>query len=220
MPINTVIFDMDGLLIDSEPIWQEAANEIFETLNISISKEQYDNTTGLRTIEFLQHWFSHFKLDVDIEAYEKLVVNAVIDKVKQHAKPMPGLEYIFNFFVERKFKIGLASSSPIELIQVVVDKLGINKFIAQIASAQHLPFGKPHPMVYLQCANSLKAAPGECICFEDSLNGLIAAKAAKMKCVVVPANHIAKDAKWSLADLQLSSLQNFGALHLENLSNK
>ena len=61
--MNTVIFDMDGLLIDSEPLWQEAANEIFSINNVSISKDEYDKTTGLRTAEFLEHWFNHFKLD-------------------------------------------------------------------------------------------------------------------------------------------------------------
>lgn len=218
--MNTVIFDMDGLLIDSEPLWQEATNEIFSIKNISISKQEYDITTGLRTAEFLEHWFNYFKLDKSlIPAWDKLIVDAVIDKVKTKGVIMNGVDYIFNFFEQKNFKIGLATSSPTSLIDAVVQIAGVKKYLQAIASAQDLPYGKPNPQVYLNCAAMLKSSPTNCICFEDSINGMIAAKAAKMKCVVVPATSQAKDLRFSLADLQLSSLQNFGHLHLERLTN-
>ena len=216
--MNTVIFDMDGLLIDSEPLWQEAANEIFAINNVSISKEEYDKTTGLRTAEFLEHWFNHFSMDKSlIPAWDKKIVAAVIDKVKTKGVIMNGVDYIFNFFEQKGFKIGLATSSPTSLIDAVVEMAGVKKYLQAIASAQDLPYGKPNPQVYLNCATMLKSNPANCICFEDSINGMIAAKAAKMKCVVVPAPAQAKDLRWSLADLQLSSLQNFGQLHFERL---
>ncbi len=209
---------MDGLLIDSEPLWQEAANEIFSINNVSISKEEYDKTTGLRTVEFLEHWFNHFKLDKSlIPSWDKMIVDAVIEKVKIKGVIMNGVDYIFNFFEQQNFKIGLATSSPTSLIDAVVEIAGIKKYLKAIASAQDLPYGKPNPQVYLDCAAMLQSNPTECICFEDSINGMIAAKAAKMKCVVVPAAAQAKDLRWSLADLQLSSLQNFGQLHFERL---
>jgi sugar-phosphatase len=210
---------MDGLLIDSEPLWQEAANDIFSINNISITKEQYENTTGLRTVEFLEYWFNHFKLDNSlIPAWEELIVNAVIEKVKAKGNIMSGVDYIFNFFKQHQFKIGLATSSPTSLIDAVVEMAGIKHYLQAIASAQDLPYGKPNPQVYLNCAEQLNSNPADCICFEDSLNGMIAAKAAKMKCVIVPAANQAKDLRWSLADLQLSSLQNFGELHLHRLN--
>jgi len=219
--MNTVIFDMDGLLIDSEPLWQEAANDIFSINNISITKEQYENTTGLRTVEFLEYWFNYFKLDkLLIPAWEEMIVNAVIEKVKAKGTIMSGVDYIFNFFKQHQFKIGLATSSPMSLIDAVVEMAGIKNYLQAIASAQDLPYGKPNPQVYLNCAEQLNSNPADCICFEDSLNGMIAAKAAKMKCVVVPAPNQAKDLRWSLADLQLSSLQNFGQLHFERFQVK
>lgn len=218
--MNTVIFDMDGLLIDSEPLWQEAANEIFSINNVSISKEEYDKTTGLRTAEFLEYWFNHFSIDKSlIPAWDKLIVDAVIDKVKTKGVIMNGVDYIFNFFKQHNFKIGLATSSPTSLIDAVVEMAGIKKYLQATASAQNLPYGKPNPQVYLNCAAMLESDPTNCICFEDSINGMVAAKAAKMKCVVVPAPAQAKDLRWSLADLQLSSLQNFGQLHFERLMN-
>src|SRR5258708_13397723 len=103
--------------------------------------------------------------------------------------PRPGAEHAPRFFKERKFKIGLASSSPMALIDVVVNKMQIGSYINARTSAEYLPYGKPHPQVYLDCANTLGSLPAECLCFEDSFNGMISAKAARMKCVVVPERH-------------------------------
>ncbi|MFW2475811.1 MAG: HAD-IA family hydrolase, partial [Sediminibacterium sp.] len=92
---------------------------------------------------------------------------------------------------------------------------GIKKYLHATASAESLAYGKPHPQVYLNCAASLDSKPTSCICFEDSFNGMIAVKAARMKCVIVPHVSQLKDERWGAADLKLSSLQNFGELHFE-----
>jgi HAD superfamily hydrolase (TIGR01509 family) len=218
MQLNTVIFDMDGLLIDSEPLWGEAADEVFKKYGVTLTPEQYVSSTGLRTKEFLQHWFGFFKLSLqDIDEAEKIILSFILQKVRLKGNVMPGVQHIINFFVERNFKIGLASSSPMELIDLVVDQLNIRNFLQATTSAEHLPYGKPHPQVYLNCAAELSSAPSSCICFEDSFNGMIAAKAAKMKCVVVPHHAQLKQERWGAADLKLSSLQNFGELHLNLL---
>jgi sugar-phosphatase len=218
MKQNTVIFDMDGLLIDSEPLWKEAAELLFLTYGKQLTPEQYVTTTGLRTKEFLDHWFRYFSLpQAAVDNAETIIINEVIKLVQQKGKPMPGVQYIFNFFLERNFKIGLASSSPPELINLVVDLLGIKNHIQVVSSAAGLPFGKPHPEVYLNCAVKLNSIPAECICFEDSFNGMIAAKAAKMKCVVVPSAHDSKNPCWEAADLKISTLTNFNGLLLDSL---
>lgn len=218
MQLNTVIFDMDGLLIDSEPLWNEAAADVFARYGITLSAAQYITTTGLRTKEFINHWFSFFKVPItSIDIVENDIINKVIELVIKKGRPMPGLAHIFNFFADRNFKIGLASSSPNNLIDVVVDQLQIRNHLHAITSAALLPYGKPHPEVYLNCARELNAMPGECICFEDSFPGMIAVKAASMKCVVVPDHKISKEAKWHAADLRISSLQNFNELLLHSL---
>lgn len=219
MYLNTVIFDMDGLLIDSEPLWHEAADEIFKQYGVSLTEEQYKTTTGLRTKEFVQWWFKQFNIgDEELAIAEKKIVALVIDKVKTRGKIMPGVQHIFQFFHQKNFKIGLATSSPQELIDIVVDITGIAHFLNATASAENLPYGKPHPQVYLDCAKKLNAHPHECICFEDSFNGMIAAKAARMTCVIVPHHSQMKDERWGAADLKLSSLQNFGELHFGLMS--
>ena len=184
MQLNTVIFDMDGLLIDSEPLWNEAATEIFGRYGIRLTPQQYATTTGLRTKEFVQWWFSYFNVSMaDSQTVENNIINKVIELVLQKGRPMAGVAHVFNFFMERNFKIGLASSSPKALIDVVVDQLKIGEHLQTITSAANLAYGKPHPEVYLNCASELNANPQECICFEDSFPGMIAAKASRMKCV-------------------------------------
>ncbi len=216
--LNTVIFDMDGLLVDSEPCWQEAGMETMRRFNVQLTNDQYHNSTGLRTSEWIDHWFRHFNIDmVHATEAEQTIVAAAIEKIKTKAKPLPGVQHIFNFFMQRQFKIGIASSSPMELINVVTDLLQLDNFVQARASAENLTYGKPHPQVFLNCAELLRSKPTECICFEDSFNGVIAAKAARMKCVVVPAYEQQQLTKWSAADLKISSLQNFNGLLLESL---
>lgn len=218
MQLNTVIFDMDGLLIDSEPLWNEAAAEVFNMYGVSLSEEQYHSTTGLRTKEFVQWWFGKFNLgDAEHARAEKMIFQKVMTKIQSKGKVMPGVQYIFNFFKERNFKIGIASSSPLDMIDLAMQMCGVQELVSAKASAEYLPYGKPHPQVYLDCAKSLDADPLACLCFEDSFPGLIAVKAARMKCVVVPHFSQQKIDKWVIADLKISSLQNFGQLHLNLL---
>jgi HAD superfamily hydrolase (TIGR01509 family) len=219
MALTTVIFDIDGLLIDSEPLWHEAATELFNQFGVKLTDAMYTSTTGLRTKEFVQLWFDYFKIDQKfaVEA-EKNIVEGVLKRIEDKASIMPGVPHIFDFFANKQFKIGLATSSPPSLIDLVVQMTGIESYLSATASAEYLPYGKPHPQVYLNCAESMNSHPIECICFEDSFNGLIAAKAARMKCVVIPHHSLNKDERWGAADLKLSSLQNFGELHFDRLN--
>ena len=218
MQLNTVIFDMDGLLVDSEPLWQEAAEEVFGLYNFKITHEEYETSTGLRTKEFVEHWFRMYGKNMnDCQKAEDQIIEVVTDKIAKKGRILPGVQYIFQFFHNNQFKIGIASSSPRPLIDLVIQMTDLEPFVQAVASAQDLPYGKPHPQVYLDCAKLLGSMPEECICFEDSFNGMIAAKAAKMKCVVVPAPHQAGSKKWGAADLQLSSLQNFGKILFDSL---
>jgi HAD superfamily hydrolase (TIGR01509 family) len=207
MQLNTVIFDMDGLLIDSEPCWQQAGMETLQKYNVTLAPAQYHHTTGLRTPEWLDYWFGYYSIPKDNirQAVDELHAN-VFEKIRSAAQAMPGIDHIFTFFKKEGFRIGLATSSPLALVDIVVDKLGIGDYLDATSSAEHLPFGKPHPQVYMDCAAALGVNPLQCICFEDSFNGLIAAKAARMRCVVVPVADQYSLPKWGAADVKLHSL--------------
>lgn len=209
---------MDGLLVDSEPLWDEAANAVFGKYGIRLTAQQYATTTGLRTKEFIHWWFSMYNVPLsEIEAAEEAIIKKVIELVKKKGRAMPGVQHIFEFFISRGFKIGLASSSPLSLIDTVTGLLGIQSHLQICTSAAALPYGKPHPQVYLDCAAALESAPTACLCFEDSYYGMIAAKAARMKCVVVPEPKNAKDPRWTAADLKIAALSNFNELLLASL---
>lgn len=210
MALTTVIFDMDGLLIDSEPFWEEAGSETLEQYKIQLNPEQYRSTVGLRTREWIDWWFGYFEIDRRFsEDAERTIIAKAIEKIHASALPMPGVPEIFHLFKQQGFKIGLATSSPLALVDVVAAKLGISDFLDAISSAELLPNGKPHPQVYLQCAEQLNSRPVDCLCFEDSFYGMIAAKAARMKCVVIPAPAHYSLSRWDAADLKLSSLEQF-----------
>lgn len=218
MRLNTVIFDMDGLLIDSEPCWQEAGMETLLQFNVTLSPVQYHHTTGLRTREWLDYWFGHFGIGKErIPAAEAALHQHVIEKIKSQASPLPGVHEIIAFFKARDFRVGLATSSPLALVNVVVEKLGIAGDFEAVASAEHLPYGKPHPQVYMDCAASLAVSPLQCLAFEDSFNGVIAAKAARMTCAAIPVKDQAHLPKWGAADLKLGSLLDFTDEHLASL---
>ncbi len=216
MKLNTVIFDMDGLLVDSEPIWGIAANYVFEQYGFRLSPEQHITTTGLRVREFVHWWFQQFGVSEKEEpAAEESIINRALALLDENCKMMPGVEHVFNVFHSRRFKIGIASSSPDSLIELVMQKSGIKQYVNGTASGHHLPYPKPHPQVYLNCAETLQSLPSQCLAFEDSFYGMIAAKAARMQCVIVPDYKRYKEERWAAADLKLSSLQNFSGLHLE-----
>lgn len=216
--INTVIFDMDGLLVDSEPLWGIAMQEVFATVGVEISRELAAHTTGLRTTEVVNYWHDYFKWEnkstdqVTIE-----IVDTVTDKILAEGKSMEGLHYILDYFQQKDFKIGLASSSPMRLIQSVINHLDIKDYFQAVSSAEFESYGKPHPAVYLACAKSLGSSPLDCIAFEDSVTGMVAAKAARMKTVVVPEAHRRNDSRYALADLKLDSLLEFNDTLLAKL---
>src|SRR5450432_812925 len=106
MQLNTVIFDMDGLLINSEPLWQEAAVETLDRFGVALTMEQYHQSMGLRTKEWLEYWFSHFQLDLDLakEAGEEIVVRG-LSKIRGRGAPMDGVYDVLSLFREKKFRI-------------------------------------------------------------------------------------------------------------------
>jgi mannitol-1-/sugar-/sorbitol-6-/2-deoxyglucose-6-phosphatase len=217
--IKAVIFDMDGLLIDSEPFWQEAEINIFSTVGLHLTREMCMQTMGYKISEVIPYWYNRKPWSgKSFEQLESEIFEEAIRLIVEKGEPMPGVKYILDFFKERKLKIGLASTSPMRIINTVLSKLSITHYFEMLNSAEYEEYGKPHPAVFINGAKKLDIETHSCLVFEDSFNGLIAAKAARMKTISIPDKYYFNQAKFDIADFKLNSLLEFNDSHLEQLN--
>ena len=205
--VKAVIFDMDGVIIDSEPLWRRVMIESFTEIGIPFNDENCRITTGLRFIEVADYWFKkHHITHITIEAFDNLVINRLCDLIQKEGKPMTGVSESLEFLKAKGIKLGIGTSSNNKLMNTVVDALKIRSYFDELCSAENMLYGKPHPEVYLTCAKKLEINPLECLVVEDSVNGIIAGKAAQMKVLAIPETIHLNNPKFSIADYRLESL--------------
>ena len=201
---------MDGLLIDTEPFWQKTERKIMSRLGINLTPEMQKATFGLRTDEQIRYWYSRFPWpQPDFEGIEKEYDRALLGFFREEATLMEGAGYILDLFASTGLKMALASSSSMDLINTFTDRFQLRKYFDLVYSAEHETYGKPHPAVYLSTASHLGTDASRCLAFEDSLNGLISAKAALMHVVAVPDPAHFDNPGYGLADIKLKSLLEF-----------
>lgn len=182
--IKAIIFDLDGVLIDSEPLWNKVVSKVLGEVGVPFGKDGIKKTTGFRTDDIVGYWFLRYPWrGVSIKDIEGKIIKGVM-----------------------------------EIINAAVEKISIGKYIKIIHSAEHERFGKPHPDVYITAAEKLGVKPESCLVFEDSLNGVLAAKAARMKCVAIPDSRVKDNRnKFCIADLVIESLKDFNPECLRKL---
>lgn len=210
--IKAAILDMDGLLIDSEPFWQEAEVATFRKVGIHLTTEMCQQTMGIRIDEVVDYYYRRYPWNPNKysrTAIREAVVEGVIKRIHLRGAPKPGVQYILEYLSGKEIKLALASSSDMKIIEAVLKKLNIQSYFMVIHSAEFEQYGKPHPATYLTTAEKLLVSPIECLCLEDSIYGLISAKAAKMQCVVVPDSSLRDDKRLGIADAVLPSLREF-----------
>jgi mannitol-1-/sugar-/sorbitol-6-/2-deoxyglucose-6-phosphatase len=205
--IRAAIFDMDGLLIDSEPLWMQAELETFSALGVPISAERCAETRGFRLSEVVSHWHRRHPWTGDgPEAVAERLLGRVAALIRQKAQPLPGALDAIRFARRRCEAVGLASSSPLPLIEAALARFDARSMFDAVHSAEQETHGKPHPAIYLTAASRLGIPPVECVALEDSINGVISAKAARMTCIAVPEAGARQDPRFAIADARLGSL--------------
>lgn len=198
---KAVIFDMDGVLIDSEPLWKIAMEDAFHSVGCMITRKDFQKTVGLRIDEVIEFWYNEVGWEgLTAKELENRIVQRMIELIKENGQPLEGVVETLQFLKKNDFKIGLGTSSYAILIEAVLDTIGLRDEFDFVHSAEHEEFGKPHPAVYLTVAKALNVKPTECVVIEDSINGVIAGKAAQMKVVCIPEKSHHPNPKLSLAD--------------------
>jgi HAD superfamily hydrolase (TIGR01509 family) len=207
-PIKAIIFDMDGLLIDSEPYWKIAEKKVFGELGLNLDDDLLRQVMGFRLSEVVRHWHNYQPWpNPDFDKTEQYVLETVKKLIIEKAEVLPGVHKLLDQLHKQNYKMAVASSSAMSLIEAVVDKLGAKDYFDVLWSAEFEPFGKPHPGIFITTAQKLNVIPSECLVFEDSINGVIAAKAARMKCIAVPETATYNDPRFAIADQKVDSLE-------------
>ena len=205
-----MVFDLDGLLVDSEPFWRRAEIEVFGGVGLHLDESDVRQTMGLRIDDAVRHWWDRHPwkgmAPVDVE---RAVTARVAGLIEAEGQPMPGARAVIELLRHLSIPMAVCSGSYAMVIEAALDRLGITEAMSAWHSAEWEPVGKPHPGAYLTTAAKLGVDPTACLAFEDSFNGAISAKAARMRVVAVPEPSSLGSPRWGFCDLVLGSLEAF-----------
>jgi sugar-phosphatase len=215
---RAAIFDMDGLLIDSEPLWKRAEREVFAAEGIEIDDAMAAVTATMTTRQVAEHWYGVRPWrEKSVEDVEAAVVARVADLIRAGSSAMPGVAEILALCAQFGWRVGLASNSPAVLCQLVLRELKIEGRFQAVVSADYVEQGKPDPAIYLLAARMLDVAPRQCLVFEDSPTGVRAARAAGMSVVAIPSAGQSFAGENARPHLTLGALHEFDTQHASTL---
>ena len=183
---KAVIFDMDGLLVDTEPAWGRAERALIESRGHVFDVEVRKQIMGMRIDGIVQTFADFYGMTEGIQTLASELVQHMLDTIPDGVESMPGASDLINFLVEKDVPRAIASSSSMKIIEAIVSGQGWAGHFPIRCSADAVPNGKPAPDVFLLAAQKLGMEPSACLALEDSLNGARAAVAAGMVCFVVP----------------------------------
>lgn len=214
MAVEAVIFDLDGVLIDTEPIWQAVECRVFGAVGVPLTPQDCGQTIGLRTDEVVRYWFErHPWPGVSTDEVLARILDGMVEAIGTEGRAMPGALDAIELAQGMDLPLAVASSSLDRLINAALDRLGVAEAFAVTASAEHEARGKPDPAVFLTAARQLGVEPERCVVLEDSPFGVQSAKAAGMHCIAVPSpGH--EQAIAPIADVVLESLEELTPAHL------
>jgi len=216
--ISACVFDMDGVLIDTEPVWRRVEQEVFGRVGVQLTEEQLLETWGMRINEVVDHWYrSRPWGGVRPQAVAKAIVDGVVAHVRRGGVPADGALAAVDTARRAGLKIAIASSSSRRLIDAVVDRLALIDKVDALLTADDERRGKPAPDVYLSAAARLGVAADSCVAVEDAPVGVRSAKAAGMSCIGL-VTHGIDPADLGEADVVIGSLHEFTPELLQRLA--
>lgn len=219
--IKAVIYDMDDLMVNSDPLHSRAWEKLLHDFNYTFSdlpEEVRANFIGRRVADISREIIDILKLDTDFDSFYKKRTEIFFDLVEHELEAMPGLVESLKLFTSDNLKIALASSGAIHYIQFVLDKFGIRDYFDVIISGDFVKIGKPNPETYLVASEKLGFLPKECVVLEDAMNGIEAAVGAGCKCIGVVNVHTPVQ-DHSKAGLVVNSLEEITLEKIYSLEN-
>ena len=193
--IKAVIFDMDGVVVDSINYDYEAWRDTLLKLGVSISFKDYKCFTGMKGTEIVKFYAPNLS-EEDLMKFQTLKENFFINLINKNGiKPVNGVLDFINSLKKKGYKVGLATAAPTDKLNAVLTALKIKNIFDAMVNADEVKKGKPHPEIFLKAADKLHVPPAESIVIEDAVNGVKAAKAGNFLCVAITTSHSAKDLK-------------------------
>jgi HAD superfamily hydrolase (TIGR01509 family) len=182
--IKAVIFDMDGVIVDSEPLHYKVFMDYTQSkFGFTISDEEYNTFIGTTNKSIFSKLQKKYNIEGDIDAViEEYEGKCIEFLLTSDERPIYGVDTLIKSLYQNKMKLALASSSPKNHINIVLELFAISQFFDAKVSGQEVKSGKPAPDIFLRAAEMMDVLPAECLVFEDSKNGVAAAKEAGMKC--------------------------------------
>jgi HAD superfamily hydrolase (TIGR01509 family) len=210
MTKTTLIFDMDGLMVDTEPLSQQAWAQTVQPFGIIISADMHTQMTGWRLDVTAQFVCDTFGLTIAVEELIRRKKAIMAEIVRDGVPVMPGLMALHNEIARRRIRWGVATSSPRPHAIAVLIQLGLLDACVAIAAGNEVAHGKPAPDIYLLAAERMGVQPADCLALEDSVPGCQAAAAAGMGVVAIPSG-MTKTAVFPCATYKVDSLIAFAA---------
>jgi beta-phosphoglucomutase family hydrolase len=182
---KAVIFDMDGVLIDSEPLHVKVETAMFNELNIPLSQNMYSRFAGTTSLSMWNSLVEEFHIDKKPEELAFASNNRFIDELKnsKNVTLFEGVVDVLENLKKKNISVALASSSSIDIVNVILDRFNLRTYFNAIVTGTDVKHSKPHPEIFLLAAKRLNIPPSDCIVVEDSTNGVLAAKYAGIHCV-------------------------------------
>ncbi|HHZ12473.1 MAG: HAD family hydrolase [Caldicoprobacterales bacterium] len=182
--IKAFIFDLDGVIIDSEPLHYEADKIVFREFGIELADGELDGYVGIDTRQMVTELRDKYNIETSVDDLLEKLQCVKLDLLKTWKfEAIDGIRDLISDLKNNNIAIALASSSPMRFIRLAIEKIGISKHFDLIVSGEHVDKSKPEPDIFLRAAHLLEVKPSECLVLEDSVNGVTAAKRAGMKCI-------------------------------------
>ena len=202
--IEALIFDMDGLMIDSERLYFQTEREMAQKLGAVVKDETLWNMMGRSPRESLEVFKNELHLTADVETLLEQRNSLMRQKLKNDLKPMPGLHHIIAVFSGR-LKLAVCTGAQSEFLDITVDQLGIRQHFSVLQSSDEIKHGKPDPEIYLTTCRRLQIQPSEGIVLEDSSHGSRSGKSAGCYVIAVPTEYTRKQ-DFSCVDFKAADL--------------